>query len=45
MIDVHPDPDRAIAEGAQSLNAAQFTDLVAQLKTIAAAAGRSLQSR
>lgn len=45
MIDVHPDPDRAIAEGAQSLNAAQFTDLAAQLKTIAAAAGRSLQSR
>lgn len=42
LIDVHPDPDRAIAEGAQSLNAVQFTHLAEQLKTIAAAAGRSL---
>lgn len=42
LIDVHPDPDRAIAEGAQSLNAAQFAELAAQLKTIASACGRSL---
>lgn len=45
MMDVHPDPDRAIAEGAQSLSAARFADLAAQLATIAAAVGRSLASR
>lgn len=41
MIDVHPDPDRALCEGAQSLKPEQFTDLMAQLATIAAAVGRS----
>ncbi|MBI4889710.1 MAG: 3-deoxy-7-phosphoheptulonate synthase [Acidobacteria bacterium] len=42
LIDVHPDPDHALGEGAQSLKPAQYAELMLQLKTIAAAVGRSL---
>jgi 3-deoxy-7-phosphoheptulonate synthase len=42
LLDVHPDPDHALGEGAQSLKPEQFSELMAQLKTIAAAVGRSL---
>jgi 3-deoxy-7-phosphoheptulonate synthase len=42
LIDVHPDPDHALSEGAQSLRPEQFSELVKQLKTIAAAVDRSL---
>jgi 3-deoxy-7-phosphoheptulonate synthase len=42
LLDVHPDPSRVLAEGAQSLEPEQFLDLVRQLKALAAAMGRSL---
>jgi 3-deoxy-7-phosphoheptulonate synthase len=42
LIEVHPDPDRALADGAQSLRPAQFIDLMRQLRMIAPAVGRTL---
>jgi 3-deoxy-7-phosphoheptulonate synthase len=42
LVEVHPDPDHALSDGAQSLNPEQFTELMAQLKLIAAAVGRTL---
>ena len=42
IIEVHPDPDRALSDGAQSLHPAQFEELMGQLKLIAAAVGRSV---
>ncbi len=40
IIEVHPDPDRAMSDGAQSLRPEQFGELMGQLKLIAAAVGR-----
>jgi 3-deoxy-7-phosphoheptulonate synthase len=40
LMEVHPDPDHALSDGAQSLHAAQFTELMAQLRMIAPAVGR-----
>jgi 3-deoxy-7-phosphoheptulonate synthase len=42
MIEVHPEPDRALSDGAQSLWPAQFEELVGQVETIAQAIGRRL---
>ncbi len=42
LIEVHHDPDHALSDGAQSLYPQQFTELMAQLKKVAAALGRSL---
>jgi len=42
LIETHPDPDRAMSDGAQSLDFAQFAKLVADLKTIAGPMGRAL---
>jgi 3-deoxy-7-phosphoheptulonate synthase len=42
LIEVHPDPDHAWSDGAQSLRPKQFEDLMGQLKAIAAAVGRSI---
>jgi 3-deoxy-7-phosphoheptulonate synthase len=42
LIEVHPDPDRALSDGAQSLNPGQFAGLMGQLKLIAEAVGRTL---
>ena len=42
IVEVHPDPDRALSDGAQSLHPAQFTEMMAQLRMIAPAIGRSL---
>src|SRR5436190_23509575 len=42
LIEVHPDPDRALSDGAQSLHPEQFGELMEQLKLIAAAVGRSV---
>ncbi len=42
IIEVHPDPDRALSDGAQSLHPAQFEELMGQLRLIAAAVGRSV---
>jgi 3-deoxy-7-phosphoheptulonate synthase len=42
IIEVHPQPDKALSDGAQSLYPDQFAQLVQQLHPIAAAIGRSL---
>jgi 3-deoxy-7-phosphoheptulonate synthase len=42
MIEVHPAPDRALSDGAQSLWPDQFDELVVQVDVIAAAIGRRL---
>jgi 3-deoxy-7-phosphoheptulonate synthase len=42
MIEVHPDPDRALSDGAQSLRPEQFRHLMSQLHAIAPAVERSL---
>ncbi|HYV98648.1 MAG TPA: 3-deoxy-7-phosphoheptulonate synthase [Gemmatimonadaceae bacterium] len=41
ILEVHPNPDRALSDGAQSLNIEQFSTLVPGLRTIAQAIGRS----
>jgi 3-deoxy-7-phosphoheptulonate synthase len=42
LIQVHPDPERALSEGAQSLRPDQFQDLMSQLRIIAPAVGREI---
>lgn len=42
MIEVHPDPERALSDGAQSLYPDQFGELVGQIAGIAQAIGRTL---
>ena len=42
LIEVHPDPDRALSDGAQSLRPAQFEELMGQLRLLAPAVGRSI---
>ena len=42
LVEVHPEPDRALSDGAQSLYPDQFTQLVAELRAVAAAIGRSI---
>jgi 3-deoxy-7-phosphoheptulonate synthase len=42
LIEVHPDPDHALSDGAQSLRPEQFDELMGQLRIIAPAVGRSL---
>jgi len=42
MIEVHPNPDRALSDGAQSLYPDQFASLVGELRTIAQAIGRNI---
>jgi 3-deoxy-7-phosphoheptulonate synthase len=41
LVEVHPDPDRAISDGAQTLRPQQFTEMMQQTRAIAAAIGRS----
>ena len=40
LVEVHPTPDRALSDGAQSLYPEQFTRLMAELRAIAQAIGR-----
>jgi len=42
LIEVHPDPDRALSDGAQSLRPEQFEELMHQLRMIAPAVGRTI---
>jgi 3-deoxy-7-phosphoheptulonate synthase len=44
IIEVHPDPDRALSDGGQSLFPEQFVDLVGELRAIAQAIGREVAS-
>ena len=42
LIEVHPDPDHALSDGAQSLKPEQFAELMEQLRIIAPAVGRTI---
>jgi 3-deoxy-7-phosphoheptulonate synthase len=42
LIEVHPDPDHALSDGAQSLWPEQFEELMGQLRMIAPAVGRTI---
>jgi len=42
LIEVHPDPDKALSDGAQSLYPAQFSKLMDELRMIAPAVGRKI---
>jgi len=42
MVEVHPDPERAMSDGAQSLYPDQFEELMQQISVIAEAIGRDL---
>ncbi len=42
IVEVHPNPEKAVSDGAQTLFPETFTELVGQLRLIAAAVGRTL---
>ena len=42
LVEVHPHPDRALSDGAQSLYPEQFMQLVKELHAIANAIGRTI---
>ena len=42
IIEVHPDPDHALSDGAQSMFPQQFVQVMAELRIIAPAIGRSI---
>jgi 3-deoxy-7-phosphoheptulonate synthase len=42
IIEVHPDPDRALSDGMQSLNLLGFEKLMREVEKIALALGRKL---
>ncbi len=42
LIEMHPDPDHALSDGAQSLTPEQLQDLMTQLRAIAPVVGRAL---
>jgi 3-deoxy-7-phosphoheptulonate synthase len=43
MIEVHPDPDKALSDGPQSLYPEQFVDLMKRVKKITSVVGRHLE--
>jgi 3-deoxy-7-phosphoheptulonate synthase len=45
MVEVHPEPARALSDADQSLTPARFTQLVEALRAFAAAAGRTIARR
>ncbi len=42
LVEMHPDPDHALSDGAQSLTPEQLQDLMVQLRAIAPVVGRSM---
>ncbi|MDQ2767506.1 MAG: 3-deoxy-7-phosphoheptulonate synthase [Gemmatimonadota bacterium] len=42
LVEVHPNPERALSDGAQSLYPEQFAELIGELRAIAAAIGRTI---
>ncbi|MDP9178520.1 MAG: 3-deoxy-7-phosphoheptulonate synthase, partial [Gemmatimonadota bacterium] len=40
LVEMHPNPDRALSDGAQSLHPEQFAELVEELRAVAVAIGR-----
>lgn len=45
IVEVHPEPDRALSDGYQSLDPAQFDDLMKQVGMIASVLGRTVGAR
>jgi len=43
MIEVHPHPEDALSDGLQSLTPRSFTQLMAQIESVAHAIGRGVQ--
>ena len=41
LVEVHPDPDRAVSDGAQTLRPDQFGDMMRDVRAVAAAIGRN----
>lgn len=41
LVEVHPDPDHALSDGAQTLRPDQFSEMMRQVRAIAAAVGRA----
>ena len=41
LVETHPDPDRAVSDGAQTLTPPQFAEMMQQVRSIAAAMGRT----
>jgi 3-deoxy-7-phosphoheptulonate synthase len=41
LVEVHPDPDHALSDGAQTLRPDQFTEMMQQVRAIAQAIGRT----
>jgi 3-deoxy-7-phosphoheptulonate synthase len=41
LVEVHPDPDKAVSDGAQTLTPGQFAEMMKQVRAIAAAVGRT----
>ena len=44
IIEIHPDPDRALSDGAQSLRLEQFTELLVKVNQIAEAIDRNIDT-
>jgi 3-deoxy-7-phosphoheptulonate synthase len=42
LVEIHPDPDHAISDGAQTLTLSQFRDMMRQVRAIAQAVDRTL---
>jgi 3-deoxy-7-phosphoheptulonate synthase len=42
LIEVHPDPEKALSDGPQSLYPEQFSTLMQELRMIAPAVGRTI---
>jgi 3-deoxy-7-phosphoheptulonate synthase len=42
IVEVHPQPDRALSDGAQSLNPEQFADMMRQVRRVAEAVDRQI---
>jgi 3-deoxy-7-phosphoheptulonate synthase len=45
MVEVHPDPNHALSDGDQSLTLEQFRQLVEEVKPVAQAVGRRVETR
>jgi 3-deoxy-7-phosphoheptulonate synthase len=41
IVEVHPDPDKAASDGAQTLTPSQFADMMTQVRAISTAVGRT----
>ena len=45
IIEIHPDPDQALSDGAQSLYPEQFAELLIQLHAVSGAVGRTIDTQ